>query len=147
MTIFVLIDIRHDILGGDIDRAIDLCNTYYPSVLKNNPFIEFKLQCRKFMEMVKRSQRHTQAMTNNDEYEARSLAVSKNHHHKAIKRTTSNADLDLHNIKKKKQKINEQEQDLESLQVVVAFGNLLQQRYGPESETNEAMKSELMVIN
>jgi hypothetical protein len=143
----VYIDIRKSILGGDIDRAIDLCNTYYPSVLKNNPLVEFKLQCRKFMEMVRRAQQHTtQPTATNDEYEAHSLAISKNHN-TLIKRTTSSADLETYNMKKKKQKISDEEQYLEPLQAVMLFGNSLQQRYGPESENNEVMKAELMVIN
>jgi hypothetical protein len=48
-------DIRASILDGDIDKAIKHTQAYYPSVLPNNENIYFKLRCRKFIEMIQRS--------------------------------------------------------------------------------------------
>ncbi|KAF1813678.1 SPRY-domain-containing protein [Eremomyces bilateralis CBS 781.70] len=46
--------IRIAILQGDIDRALKLTNTYFPTVLRDNENIYFKLKCRKFIEMIRR---------------------------------------------------------------------------------------------
>ncbi|KAI8095188.1 hypothetical protein BDF21DRAFT_447511 [Thamnidium elegans] len=132
-------DIRECIFSGDIDKAIYLCNTHYSSVLQDNPFIEFKLQCRKFMEMVKRAQlNQNKPATNNDEYEAQSLQVSKGNN----KRTTSHANLDFPNLKNKKQRFSED--SIDTLQSVMEFGNALMNRYGPQLEKNRLMNSELL---
>lgn len=138
LLLITCLDIRKYIIEGDIDRAIQLCNMYYPSVLENNPWIEFKLQCRKFMEMVRRVQPNVE-QPNIGEYETQSLQVSK-YNSNSIKRTTSEADLESHNIKKKKQKTSDQH-----FESVMEFGNFLKQKYGPESEHNELMKAELLV--
>lgn len=137
---FYIIDIRNCIFNGDIDKAMYLCNTHYPSVLKDNHFIEFKLQCRKFMEMVKRVQlNQNKPASNNDEYEAQSLQVSKSFN----KRTTSHADLDIPSLKNKKQKLSED--NIDTLRSVMEFGNTLKTRYGPQLEKNKQMNSELLV--
>lgn len=47
--------IRSEILRGDIDAALKHTRAYYPSVLQENENIYFKLKCRKFIEMIKRS--------------------------------------------------------------------------------------------
>jgi len=47
--------IRRAILEGDIDKALKLTNVYYPTVLKDNVTVYFKLRCRKFVEMVRRA--------------------------------------------------------------------------------------------
>ncbi|KAG2231088.1 hypothetical protein INT48_003457, partial [Thamnidium elegans] len=106
---------------------------------QDNPFIEFKLQCRKFMEMVKRAQlNQNKPATNNDEYEAQSLQVSKGNN----KRTTSHANLDFPNLKNKKQRFSED--SIDTLQSVMEFGNALMNRYGPQLEKNRLMNSELL---
>ena len=46
--------IRAAILEGDIDKALKHTNAYYPSVLRDNENIYFKLRCRKFIEMIRR---------------------------------------------------------------------------------------------
>ncbi|KAF2259807.1 Ran-binding protein-like protein [Lojkania enalia] len=46
--------IRAAILDGDIDKALKHTNAYYPSVLRDNENIYFKLRCRKFIEMIRR---------------------------------------------------------------------------------------------
>ncbi|PKC72276.1 SPRY-domain-containing protein [Rhizophagus irregularis] len=44
--------IRDAVLKGEIDFAIKLTNTFYPSVLPSNGDILFQLRCRKFIEMM-----------------------------------------------------------------------------------------------
>jgi Ran-binding protein 9/10 len=46
--------IRSAILEGDIDKALKHTDVYYPSVLRDNEKIYFKLRCRKFIEMIRR---------------------------------------------------------------------------------------------
>ncbi|KAF2450499.1 SPRY-domain-containing protein [Karstenula rhodostoma CBS 690.94] len=45
--------IRAAILDGDIDKALKHTTAYYPSVLRDNENIYFKLRCRKFIEMIR----------------------------------------------------------------------------------------------
>lgn len=139
---FPSLEIRDCIMEGEIDKAIMLCNMYYPSVLEKNPLVELKLQCRKFLEMVRRVQTNVD-QSSTDEYEARSLQVSE-HRNNSIKRTTSEADLEPYICKKKKQKTTEQV--FPSLEDVMEFGNSLKQKYGPKLEHNASMKAELMVM-
>jgi hypothetical protein len=47
------IEIRAAILEGDIDKALKHTTAYYPSVLRDNENIYFKLRCRKFIEMIR----------------------------------------------------------------------------------------------
>ncbi|CAG8515127.1 9133_t:CDS:10 [Acaulospora morrowiae] len=44
--------IRDAVLEGDIDHAIKLTDTFYPSVLPANDYILFQLRCRKLIEML-----------------------------------------------------------------------------------------------
>ncbi|KAK5171031.1 uncharacterized protein LTR77_004175 [Saxophila tyrrhenica] len=48
--------IRRSILDGDIDLALKFVNTFYPRVLEEeeNRDIQFRLRCRKFIEMMRR---------------------------------------------------------------------------------------------
>ncbi|PLB37704.1 putative Ran-binding protein (RanBP10) [Aspergillus candidus] len=46
--------IRAAILEGDIDKALKYTNAYYANVLHDHPHINFKLRCRKFLEMMRR---------------------------------------------------------------------------------------------
>lgn len=46
--------IRAAILDGDIDKALKHTTAYYPSVLRDNENIYFKLRCRKFIEMIRK---------------------------------------------------------------------------------------------
>lgn len=46
--------IRASILDGDVDRALKLTTAFYPSVLRDNENIYFKLRCRKFIEMIRK---------------------------------------------------------------------------------------------
>jgi hypothetical protein len=46
-------EIRNAILTGDIDRAISLTQTFYPTVLEKNEPIYFRLRARKFVEMMR----------------------------------------------------------------------------------------------
>ncbi|KAJ5175552.1 Ran-binding protein [Penicillium canariense] len=47
--------IRAAILDGDIDKALKHTKAYYATVLEDHPHIHFKLRCRKFLEMMRRS--------------------------------------------------------------------------------------------
>ncbi|KAK2828966.1 hypothetical protein FQN49_007228 [Arthroderma sp. PD_2] len=47
--------IRAAILEGDIDKALKFTNAHYANVLSDNPHIHFRLRCRKFIEMMRRS--------------------------------------------------------------------------------------------
>ncbi|KAK6338655.1 hypothetical protein TWF696_009466 [Orbilia brochopaga] len=47
--------IRTAILNGDIDNALELTQTHYPQVLLRNEQINFRLRCRKFIEMMRQS--------------------------------------------------------------------------------------------
>ncbi len=46
--------IRRAVLEGDIDRAMTQTKTHYPTVLKDNKQVDFRLRCRKFIEMIRR---------------------------------------------------------------------------------------------
>ncbi|KAF1985679.1 SPRY-domain-containing protein [Aulographum hederae CBS 113979] len=48
--------IRAAILDGDIDKALKLTDRFYPIVLKDNENIYFKLRCRKYIEMIRRTE-------------------------------------------------------------------------------------------
>ena len=52
-TANLLVEIRAAILDGDIDKALKYTNAYYPKVLGDYPHIQFKLRCRKFLEMMR----------------------------------------------------------------------------------------------
>lgn len=54
-TVLTAVEIRAAILEGDIDKALKYTNAFYPNVLQDNPHILFKLRCRKFLEMIRRS--------------------------------------------------------------------------------------------
>ncbi|KAI0134757.1 SPRY domain-containing protein [Xylariales sp. AK1849] len=47
--------IRRAILEGDIDKALKFTKLDYPHVLKENEQVYFRLRCRKFIEMVRKS--------------------------------------------------------------------------------------------
>ncbi|KAK5000864.1 hypothetical protein LTR66_000353 [Elasticomyces elasticus] len=47
--------IRRAILDGDIDRALKYTTSFFPKVLQDNENTKFKLKCRKFIEMVRKS--------------------------------------------------------------------------------------------
>lgn len=56
--------IRAAILDGDIDKALKHTKAYYANVLEDNPQIHFKLRCRKFLEMMRRSNELTAGTSN-----------------------------------------------------------------------------------
>jgi hypothetical protein len=47
------IEIRNSVLHGHIDETIRRTDRWYPTVLKDNPRIYFRLRCRKFVEMMR----------------------------------------------------------------------------------------------
>lgn len=46
--------IRRAILEGDIDKAMEETDKYYPTVLRDNEQVYFRLRCRKFIEMIRK---------------------------------------------------------------------------------------------
>jgi len=48
-------EIRSAILDGNIDHALYLTEKHFPKVLRDNENIYFRLRCRKYIEMIKRS--------------------------------------------------------------------------------------------
>jgi Ran-binding protein 9/10 len=46
-------EIRHALMAGDVDKAINLCEEHYPSVLDDNDMLMFKLECHKFIELMR----------------------------------------------------------------------------------------------
>ncbi|KAL2264727.1 hypothetical protein VTJ83DRAFT_7237 [Remersonia thermophila] len=46
--------IRRAVLEGDIDLAMELTKAYYPTVLRENEHVYFRLRCRKFIEMIRK---------------------------------------------------------------------------------------------
>ncbi|OBT86083.1 hypothetical protein VE02_05719 [Pseudogymnoascus sp. 03VT05] len=47
-------EIRNAILDGDVDSALQLTESHYPKVFEDDEDIYFRLQCRKFIEMIHR---------------------------------------------------------------------------------------------
>ncbi|OTB07045.1 hypothetical protein M426DRAFT_54290 [Hypoxylon sp. CI-4A] len=47
--------IRRAILEGDIEKAVKYTQVYYPNVLKENHDVYFRLRCRAFIELVRKS--------------------------------------------------------------------------------------------
>ncbi|KAK6387406.1 hypothetical protein LTS17_000674 [Exophiala oligosperma] len=47
--------IRRAILFGDIDRALELTQAHFPAVLAQNPSIVFKMKCRKWVELIRKT--------------------------------------------------------------------------------------------
>ena len=50
-----IIEIRRAILSGDINQALEVTQTNFPSVLVDNPDIVFRLKCRKWVEMISKT--------------------------------------------------------------------------------------------
>ncbi|KAK4033739.1 hypothetical protein C8A01DRAFT_49718 [Parachaetomium inaequale] len=46
--------IRRAVLEGDMDRAMKYTDAYYPTVLRDNEQVYFRLRCRKFIEMIRK---------------------------------------------------------------------------------------------
>jgi hypothetical protein len=63
-TLILCSEIRAAILDGDIDKALKHTKAYYANVLEDNPQIHFKLRCRKFLEMMRRSNELTAGTSN-----------------------------------------------------------------------------------
>ncbi|KFZ14681.1 hypothetical protein V502_05953 [Pseudogymnoascus sp. VKM F-4520 (FW-2644)] len=64
-------EIRNAILDGDVDSALQLTEAHYPKVFEEDEDIYFRLQCRKFIEMIHRGA----------EIRSRATATRSNGHH------------------------------------------------------------------
>jgi hypothetical protein len=99
-------------------------------MLKNNPWVLFRLKCRQFIEMVKVAQLEPAASN----AAAESLQVSN-----AEGKRPMGSGCDLPN---KKQKAHEEEDPLSK---AMMFGMELQKEYSAQAQENEAMATELRV--
>ncbi|ORY68750.1 SPRY domain-containing protein [Pseudomassariella vexata] len=79
--------IRRAVLEGDIDKAHKYTNTYYPEVLKENEQVYFRLRCRKFIEMIRKSAEVNQNNNNNN-------GISKQSNGRSIDDNPNEMDLD-----------------------------------------------------
>ncbi|KAI8365430.1 concanavalin A-like lectin/glucanase domain-containing protein [Choanephora cucurbitarum] len=125
--------IRQAIMQGDIDLAMKLCHDHYPGVLENNPFVLFRLKCRRFIEMVREAQRQQKWI--HAEQETQSLDIA--NPSLPTKRDREYSQL----MRQKKQKIG----DMDLFTLAMAYGNQLRDTYAKQAETDETIRSELMV--
>jgi hypothetical protein len=88
----IILEIRSAILRGDIDKALKLTTTYYPTVLKVNENIYFKLRCRKFIEMIRRCT----DLKSTTSLSKPMMHASNGHHTSAIADSDSDSDSDSH---------------------------------------------------
>src|SRR5690349_11762043 len=51
----ITVGIRRAILSGDIDQALEITRTQFPTVLAENPDIVFRLKCRKWIELISKT--------------------------------------------------------------------------------------------
>ncbi|KFX86107.1 hypothetical protein V490_09222 [Pseudogymnoascus sp. VKM F-3557] len=58
-------EIRNAVLEGDVDTALHLTESHYPKVFQDNEEIYFRLQCRKFIEMIHRGAEIRSKSSNN----------------------------------------------------------------------------------
>lgn len=81
------IGIRLAILDGDMDHALKLTKLHYPTVLTENENINFKLKCRKFIELIRRSsetqpsrkQKHIRASSRRSSLSIRDRNITTHH--------------------------------------------------------------------
>jgi hypothetical protein len=48
-------EIRRAILSGDIDQALEVTHSQFPTVLAENPAIVFRLKCQKWVELISKT--------------------------------------------------------------------------------------------
>lgn len=134
-----------------MDKAIEMCNEHYPNVLDENPWIQFKLKCRKFLEMIQSAAKQKKQVgsvnVDQDEYETNSLSVPESEiTGSGAKRDNTMAEMITYNNKKKKQKVCEDIHDeMESFRDVMQYGNQLKKEYERLAEEDPVIKDELMV--
>ena len=121
-------------MQGDIDEAMKLCYEHYPSVLENNPFVLFRLKCRRFIEMVKQAQNQQKWMIDTAEEETQRLKIA---HSLSSKRDMEQTGY----TRQKKQKID----SMDLFTLAMNYGNQLREAYAKQAETDENIKKELMV--
>lgn len=96
--------IRSAVLEGKVQEAIDLTDNYYPTVLRDNENIYFKLRCRKFIELIKkstdlqpRSKRPSTSSTLTRHSKSGSLGMGTNGHAHMSRDDLTRMDVDVEN--------------------------------------------------
>ncbi|ORY05429.1 SPRY-domain-containing protein [Basidiobolus meristosporus CBS 931.73] len=116
--------IRGYILDGDIDSAIKLCDECYPDVLKNNEPILFRLRCRKFIEMMRKT-----------------VVNSNGNHGEEEDEDTMDVDDAKSEVRGRKRRLNP-ETDLNALLEAMKYGQQLQADY--KDDEREDVKKTLV---
>ena len=124
--------IRASILEGDIDKALKHTNAYYPNVLSTNPQIVFRLKCRKWVELIRRS-----SDLQNQEPERR--VKSSNGHSKTPVEDVFDQDMELddHDQHEDWDKMETEEAEIamkyqELMSQAMEYGQVLMQEYRDE---------------
>lgn len=141
------IEIRNYILDGEVDKALKLTTAHYPTVLQDNEDIYFRLQCRKFIEMIRQAA----------EIRANTINGKKsNGHHEDWYDDIINHDMELDNpnenngYDKMDTDVNGTEQgDYDKLlEETINFGKLLQAEFAhdPRRETQRALQDAFALL-
>lgn len=79
LTSLINIDIRSALTHGNVDRAIQLTEQYYPGVLQHDKNdIMFELKCRKFIEMIHEYSEREKILFHRDELDNDQASITSN---------------------------------------------------------------------
>lgn len=131
-------DIRLALLRGNIDEAIDICNSHYPGVLDNNEIIRFRLACRKFIEMVLRIHKDTIDTMDIDDN-------TTTKRHAGVKRRRSVAEAKNNDAMNESSSSLPEDTNDQQLEGVMAYGKEIQKTYANLVENEPELKKELTV--
>ncbi|KAI9321816.1 concanavalin A-like lectin/glucanase domain-containing protein, partial [Dichotomocladium elegans] len=154
-------EIRRALLRGNVDRVIEICNEHYPGVLEENKPIQFRLSCRKFVEMVRELHRNGNDPMDVDDASCESIPTSTLNNdikqHAGVKRRRSDIDgngSSSSSSSSKKEKGEGEHNDTqdevaegnenERMIHIMAYGKKLQQSYSALVENDPELKAELM---
>ncbi|KAG0239098.1 hypothetical protein BGW41_007941 [Actinomortierella wolfii] len=137
--------IRHAILEGDIDRAIDMIQEAYQGVLDTEEDVMLQLQCRKFIEMVRNASSYRRNGANQTHEKAITERENGGDHDMEVDEpmTTSISQVSSMDKEKSKQKNKAKAkavddsivedgpaaEELNKLEEAIEFGQSLQQQY------------------
>ncbi|KAF2100879.1 SPRY-domain-containing protein, partial [Rhizodiscina lignyota] len=131
--------IRAAILQGDIDHALKLMEHKYPSVLKENENIDFKLKCRKYVEMIRKLDEARHRHTSNSNRFASSAINGAERMDMDSRPMTSNGNVD---------DSTESKTYAELLQDMLKYGQELNQEFkdDPRREVKKALEETFALI-
>ena len=121
--------IRTSIMGGDIDKALELLEKHYPGMLTSNEDLLLQLRCRKFVEMVSSASTPLRAL---DNLERKSnIGNGKKAIDVEMKdRTIDTIDVDMEDSKSKKtEEFKDELEGLGLLKDAIQYGQFLQEQY------------------